>query len=85
MTINGYIFYRGKLEPIVGIHSDSIGNLKQAIDKGYVRIRDHGQRVAFQGRSKRLVESAIAVFQETIRFPQITCMEWPGHYSEDQR
>ena len=80
--MQGYIFYRGELSAIDGIHSDSIGNLQSAIASGYVRIRDHGQRVAFQGRSKRLVESAIAVFQETIRFPKIICAEWPGHYVE---
>jgi hypothetical protein len=77
----GYYYKSGKLVTIDGIHSNTIGNIKDAIDNGYVRIRDHGNIVAFQGRSMELVKKAIKLFKSTIRHPKTIAQEWPGHYS----
>ena len=80
--MNGYIYKHGKLSTIEGEHSENIGSIIEAIESGIVRIRDHGETVAFQGRTRALVLRAIAAFQDSIRIPHTITQEWPGHFSE---
>ena len=81
-TTWGYVFKRGKLTGIEGIHSDTLGDIDKAIDTGIVRIRDHAYSVAFQGRSRSLILKAFAAFSDQIRLPKRVSLQWPGHYEE---
>lgn len=80
--MSGYIYNRGEIYPISGDHSKNLGSIEEAIATGIVRIRDHGEMVAFQGRSRALVLRAIAEFEDSIRIPRTITQEWPGHFSE---
>jgi len=80
--MGGYVYKNGKLDQIDGEHSETIGHVKDAVNSGIVRIRDHGNIVAFQGRSKSLVKAAIKTFSETIRMPRKITAEWPGTFIE---
>jgi hypothetical protein len=82
--MQGYYYRRGNLIalPVGGVHSEIIGNIADAIDSGIVRIRDHGSMVAFQGKSKRAVNTAFKKFCDEIKIPALTAFEWPGKYQE---
>ena len=79
----GYVYKRGQLTRITGEHSEILGSIDAAVQGGAVRIRDHGDSVVFQGRSKRLIDTAITVFSAQVRVPRKITVEWPGRYFED--
>lgn len=78
----GYLYHQGKLISIAETHTLAIGDVTMAIKNGMVRIRDHGNVVAFQGRSKLIVETALQQFLDIVRIPSRIAIEYPGHYSE---
>ena len=80
---DAYIFSRGKLTPLEGEHRDTVGPIGEAVDKGMVRIRDHGHTVAFQGRSKAVVDAAVRAFLDQVRVPPKVSVEWPGRYIDN--
>jgi len=84
MDSNGYYYKQGELISLPDDceHSEVIGCIREAVTSGIVRIRDHGNMVSFQGRSKRLVNTAFKKFCDNVRVPSWVAFEYPGTYEE---
>ena len=87
MITHAFLYKSGSLIPIDGTHSVAlsvlgIDSVDDALKAGYVRLRDHGGKLAAQGRSRRLVRACVVSYLSDKPLPATLCVEWPGTYQE---
>lgn len=78
----GYWYYRGELTRVAFMHNLECDSVDNQMKRGSVRVRDHQDRVCFQGRSRHLVLRAAEEFSHQIRPLKQVSFEWPGHFVE---
>lgn len=82
-----WLYKSGVITPVESEHIHElqklgVASIEEAVALGFVRIRRHGDKTAFQARSRDLARKAARLFFETNPTTDVVAIEFPGRYVE---